>query len=643
VGVPLLYAVLLRASSDAVLNQSKGAATALSLSTRFLWADYSEPAFWWEPIEMCRKLALTGWVLVIDERYGMLRVLVALLISTLFLTLRLTVKPLKRNDDRALMTFTELSLIMLYMAVLVIKACNVSEDYCILFGFGHDANGAFLFLLFSGLSIMLIQLIFEIVSFMLSVRQEMLARRVRFLGSGQMVELAPRTKADFAHLPGLEPSECYHLFLSHAWPLGQDVCKLVKQRCREICPSMQVFLDVEDLASGSGTKEVDHSHCIFIFAMPVYFEKVNCIKEMFRALVRKKDVSLLLPDAEVHGAFTQAMIRDIVTDSWVKKCGVQKKVHEWGSSWGVPDMKLPSPDEILETLFKRPPLEWSRITAFQDRTMLSICQRALPDETQRLYMPGSESFALPKGHVATRMYCSPHNLGAHELAEELNDTFATERSTKKMPSLPSLPSLQSMRAIRNPMSRRSSSRVPGANESSTAVGMQLGSRLITIVDEVNQLGECSHMLLYLNGATWTHAPGELSSDIQKAQSLGVHLQLCHEFPSVIDTGSARNALEFKKIMHATPEELKQGDCNVYRQIAIALKGGDLRDVGLSNLAALLVQPVEDTSKLSSFAMYRKIGSSKDLRSTASGAAPAIKTEDTPDTSRLVTPPTLDVI
>jgi hypothetical protein len=36
VGVPLLYAVLLRASSDAVLNQSKGAATALSLSTRFL-------------------------------------------------------------------------------------------------------------------------------------------------------------------------------------------------------------------------------------------------------------------------------------------------------------------------------------------------------------------------------------------------------------------------------------------------------------------------------------------------------------------------------------------------------------------------------------------------------------------------------
>ena len=48
-------------------------------------------------------------------------------------------------------------------------------------------------------------------------------------------------------------------------------CKLIKQRCREIFPSMHVFLDVEDLASGSGTKEVDHSRCILVFAMPVYF------------------------------------------------------------------------------------------------------------------------------------------------------------------------------------------------------------------------------------------------------------------------------------------------------------------------------------------------------------------------------------
>lgn len=51
------------------------------------------------------------------------------------------------------------------------------------------------------------------------------------------------------------------------------MCKLIKQRCREICPSMAVFLDVDDLTSGYGTMEVDHSHVILVFALPIYFEK----------------------------------------------------------------------------------------------------------------------------------------------------------------------------------------------------------------------------------------------------------------------------------------------------------------------------------------------------------------------------------
>ena len=61
---------------------------------------------------------------------------------------------------------------------------------------------------------------------------------------------------------------------------------------------------------------------------------------------------------------------------------------------------------------------------------------------------------------------------------------------------------------------------------------------------------------------------------------GLHLQPCHEYPSVTDPGSARQALEFKQIMDATLEDLKQWPTNIYRQIAIALKGGELREPGL---------------------------------------------------------------
>eukprot|EP00966_Prymnesium_polylepis_P073657 1709727-Prymnesium_polylepis.1 len=132
---------------------------------------------------------------------------------------------------------------------------------------------------------------------------------------------------------------------------------------------MRVFLDVEDLASGSGTKEVDNSRCILIFAMPVYFQKINCVKELTRTIVRNKPISLLLPDAEVHGEFTKSMISEIVTDEWVSEWKLKKKLAEWANDWGVAEIKTPMCAEICDALFKQPPLEWSRITPFQDRTM----------------------------------------------------------------------------------------------------------------------------------------------------------------------------------------------------------------------------------------------------------------------------------
>eukprot|EP00966_Prymnesium_polylepis_P101999 2362209-Prymnesium_polylepis.1 len=103
--------------------------------------------------------------------------------------------------------------------------------------------------------------------------------------------------------------------------------------------------------------------------MPVYFQKINCVKEMTRAIVRKKQITLLLPDAEVHGAFTTAMIGEVVTDEWVQKWKLDKKLAEWARDWGVAEVKTPTGAEICDALFQQPPLEWSRITTFQDCTM----------------------------------------------------------------------------------------------------------------------------------------------------------------------------------------------------------------------------------------------------------------------------------
>jgi hypothetical protein len=91
--VPLLYVLLLWASRDALRT---GIPTSLSGSTAFLSAGYTAHAFFWEPFEMCRKLALTGWLLLIEESFEQARVMVAILVSVFFMAIHIAVKPFKR-------------------------------------------------------------------------------------------------------------------------------------------------------------------------------------------------------------------------------------------------------------------------------------------------------------------------------------------------------------------------------------------------------------------------------------------------------------------------------------------------------------------------------------------------------------------
>ena len=65
IGVPVLYGALLFMSRDAVRS---GRPTALSRATTFLWADYKSYAFWWEPLEMCRKLTLSITIQLLELR-----------------------------------------------------------------------------------------------------------------------------------------------------------------------------------------------------------------------------------------------------------------------------------------------------------------------------------------------------------------------------------------------------------------------------------------------------------------------------------------------------------------------------------------------------------------------------------------------
>ncbi|KAL1522821.1 hypothetical protein AB1Y20_017790 [Prymnesium parvum] len=151
VGVPILYAWLLWAFKEPLAIQRSDS---LKRAVEFLAGDYKPGAFWWEPLEMCRKLTLTGWLLLISEELEQARVLWALLSTISFLSFFLVFRPVRRGEGSFLMVIVQLSLVLVYTCVLVIKSCDGSSltsqrdsatatlrASCRTFGFGDTADG----------------------------------------------------------------------------------------------------------------------------------------------------------------------------------------------------------------------------------------------------------------------------------------------------------------------------------------------------------------------------------------------------------------------------------------------------------------------------------------------------------------------
>ena len=63
----------------------------------------------------------------------------------------------------------------------------------------------------------------------------------------------------------------------------------------------------------------------------------------------------------------------------------------------------------------------------------------------------------------------------------------------------------------------------------TEVADALGLKVV-LADDVAMLHECSCMLVYLNGRTWTsgETSEEFAVEVHRAMSIGTPLLLCHE-------------------------------------------------------------------------------------------------------------------
>lgn len=129
IGVLAAFAVLLYAC-----RRTTGAA--LGKSIRFLTHEYRDDLFYWELVEVARRLFLTGFMLLIQARGVVWRLVIAILVCFVHFALLLSLKPYQREKTTVLAMGFSASLFVIFLSALFLRIIEQqpAELQLVLFG-----------------------------------------------------------------------------------------------------------------------------------------------------------------------------------------------------------------------------------------------------------------------------------------------------------------------------------------------------------------------------------------------------------------------------------------------------------------------------------------------------------------------------
>jgi hypothetical protein len=245
---------------------------------------------------------------------------------------------------------------------------------------------------------------------------------------------------------------------------------------------------------------------------------------MVRSVLRKKPcIALLEPDTkDQYGGMTEANARRVLlSDEYLKRHNKQmtKQVVDWAYQWDIPDLTLPSGQQVVDVLFASTPIVWYRLSDPQDISMRLIAERLVPgfthlygekyvqDELERKF--SSSKLELAPFVVGRRfhLFVSEHNPGACGVAEELHRLDPRIKYTTRM----------------------------------------------------EELDDCEHMMVLLSETTWGWGAetNAFASEVVEAMRRGVHRFLIHEVPGA-RLNDERHSCEFERFFmeDSTPKILQ---------------------------------------------------------------------------------------
>ena len=179
---------------------------ALTRATAFLHREYEKTWYWWEAVELARKLVLTGFVLLIPEERAFVRLVVATLICSCYAVALAVVRPYKRVEDNVIAVATSLVLLLLFLGTnwstifLGIEERSGSDDADAVLGF-RSRNASVDMMI----GLVAVVLVFFSIGAIAAARRVAKVPTIRLASTKQPPELSIGTDLT------------WHLFLSHIW------------------------------------------------------------------------------------------------------------------------------------------------------------------------------------------------------------------------------------------------------------------------------------------------------------------------------------------------------------------------------------------------------------------------------------------
>jgi hypothetical protein len=244
---------------------------------------YTPECWYFESVDMLRKLLLTSVVTVVDPN-TMVQLWFGLIVSIAFVVVTVLLRPYRD---------------LLPGLVQVAALLQVAFNFCSATLFFSDSPMASapsqrigVLLVLMNTSAFLI--LFAVVAMSMRTQQRVLSELKLVDASGLPITIdAPNVQGG------------YHLFLSHMWKWGQDQSGTLKSLLQTLMPQLRCFLDVDNLKDiGQLEQHVRESEVVLIMLTQGYVSSFNCRRELKEAVRAQKKLIVLWETDPNHGALT---------------------------------------------------------------------------------------------------------------------------------------------------------------------------------------------------------------------------------------------------------------------------------------------------------------------------------------------------